>query len=240
MIGFPFEAFGPKHLTYMAALAVIWTLVVWLGRTMENRAYQRRVVLVLALLGLGQELVDDLIRASRGVWTVQEALPLHLCSLAMLVSVWAILTRRQLVFEVAYFLGFAAASQAIITPDNSRWQLGELDVFWNFLSHGLVILNVLWLIYVDGMRCRRGAWWRVFLFTNLAMIPIALVNLTIGSNYFFISTKPGGSSPFLVGEWPWYIVGFEVVGLLFFWILSLPMAWSYRKAEKGEGVWVEV
>ena len=42
--------------------------------------------------------------------------------------------------------------------------------------------------------------------------------------------KPGGSSPFLMGDWPWYIIGFEVVGLLFFWVISLPMAWSGRRA----------
>jgi hypothetical integral membrane protein (TIGR02206 family) len=232
MIGYPFQAFGPEHLVYMGALVVVWTVVVWFGRSLSSPHHRGRVVLVLAFLTLGQELVDDLIRATRGVWTVQEALPLHLCSLGMLVGVWAILTKRQLAFEVAYFWGLAAGSQAIITPDNSRWQLGELDVFWNFLSHGIVILNVLWLVYVEGMRCRRGSWWRVFLLTNLTMVPIAFLNLIIGSNYFFISRKPGGSSPFLMGDWPWYIIGFELVGLLFFWGLSLPMAWSVRRAAR--------
>ena len=235
MTGYPFDAFGPKHLTYMAALALIWWGVLQVGKRNPDPTFRRRVAVTLAVLSLGQEILDDLIRVSQGVWVAQEALPLHLCSLGMLVSVWAILSRRQLVFEVAYFWGLAAASQAILTPDNSRWQLAEVDVFWNFLSHGIVILNVLWLVFVEGMRCRRGSWLRVFLITNLTMVPIALVNLAIGSNYFFICRKPGGSSPFLVGEWPWYILGFEVVGLAFFWLLYLPMAgrrgWAFGRVD---------
>ena len=230
MTGYPFDTFGPEHWTYLVALAFIWTGVVWAGRVVLGPRGQRRMVLVLAVVTLGQELVDDLIRAPRGVWELNDDLPLHLCSLAMLVGVWALLTKRQRVFEVAYYWGLAAASQALITPDNSRWQLGELDVFWNFLSHGIVVLNVLWLVFVEGMRCRPGSWWRVFLITNVALIPIGIINLAIGANYFFICRKPGGSSPFLVGEWPWYILGFEVLALAFFWVFSLPMSWEARKA----------
>jgi hypothetical integral membrane protein (TIGR02206 family) len=149
----------------------------------------------------------------------------------MLVSVWALLTRKQLVFEVAYFWGFAAATQAILTPDNSRWRLGELDLFWNFLSHGAIILNVFWLVVVERMRCRKGSWLRVFLITNLMTIPIALINLAIGANYFFICRKPGGGSPFLIGDWPWYILWFELLAFVFFFLLYVPMWWVNRRKE---------
>jgi hypothetical integral membrane protein (TIGR02206 family) len=234
MTGYPFDAYGPEHWTYLLALAFIWVGAIWAGRVWLGPRGRGRVVLLLAVTSLGQELADDLIRAFRGIWDVQDDLPLHLCSLAMLVGVWALLSRRQLVFEVAYYWGLAAASQAILTPDNSRWQQGELDVFWNFLSHGIVVLNVLWLVFVEGMRCRPGSWRRVFLVTNLAVVPIAFVNLAVGSNYFFICRKPGGSSPLLVGDWPWYILGFEVLAATFFWVLSLPMPGRVRNEEEVE------
>lgn len=233
MTGYAFDTFGPKHWAYLLALAFAWAGVVWVGRVGLSPEVRKRVVLVLAVVSLGQELLDDLIRASRGVWELNDDLPLHLCSLAMLVGVWALLTKGQRVFEVAYYWGLVAASQAILTPDNSRWQMGELDVFWNFLSHGLVISNVLWLVFVEGKRCEPGSWWRVFLVTNVALVPIALINLAMASNYFFICRKPGGSSPFLVGEWPWYILGFEVLALAFFWVFSLPMGWDARRRGPG-------
>jgi hypothetical integral membrane protein (TIGR02206 family) len=226
LAGYPFDAFGTKHLLYMGALVLVWVGVTYVGMRHLDVRQRRRVVVFLAVLSLGQELLDDLIRLNAGVWSPQQALPLHLCSLAMLVSVWAILSRKQLVFEVAYYWGLAAASQAILTPDNSRWQLGEVDVFWNFLSHGVIILNVLWLVVVERMRCRPFSWLKVFLITNLMVIPIGIINVLLDANYFFISRKPGGSSPFLVGEWPWYILGFEGLALAFFLLVYGPMRWA--------------
>jgi hypothetical integral membrane protein (TIGR02206 family) len=181
------------------------------------------VALALAVYGLGQEILDDILRLLDGIWVASEDLPLHLCSLAMLVSVYALATRGQLAFEVAYYWGLAAASQAILTPDPTPWTR-ELHVFWGFMSHGAVVLNVLWLVVVEGMRVRRRSWLTVFVITNLTMVPVALANLALDANYFFIREKPGGNSPLLIGEWPWYILGFEVVGLAFFFLLYLPMA----------------
>lgn len=230
--GYPFDTLGTKHMLYLAGSALVWVAVVFIGVKRLTPRQRRWVVVGLAVFSLAQELADDLLRAYYGVWTLQTALPLHLCSLGMLVSVWALLSGKQLVFEVAYYWVFAASTQAMLTPDNSRWQLGELDVFWNFLSHGVVILNVLWLVLVEGRRCRRWSWWRVFLITNLVTVPIALINLVLGSNYFFICRKPGGVSPFLIGDWPWYVLWFEAFSFLFFLVLYLPMGWMNRRRRR--------
>ena len=233
MTGYPFDTFGTKHLLYIGGLVLSWILVLYLGLRHLNPQQQRRLVLFLAFFSLGQELADDLIRVFQGVWDAGTDLPLHLCSLGMLVSVWAILSRKQWVFEIAYFWVLAAATQAILTPDNSRWRMGEFDVFLNFLSHGVIMLNVFWLVLADKMRCRPWSWLKVFLITNLLMIPISLINLALSSNYFFICRKPGGESPFLIGEWPWYILWFEGIGFLFFCLLYLPMWWAGRRSRGG-------
>ncbi len=235
MTGYPFDTLGTKHLLYMGATVLVWIVVLWLGLRRLDPKQGRRVALGLAFFSLAQELADDLLRVYHGVWAAETALPFHLCSLGMLVSVWALLSRKQLVFEVAYFWVLAAATQAILTPDNTRWRLGELDVFWNFLSHGVIMLNVFWLVFVDGMRCRRWSWLKVFLITNLMMIPIAIINLILNANYFFVCWKPGGESPFLIGEWPWYILVFEVLGLSFFVLLYLPM-WLANRARDPQPV----
>jgi len=229
MTGYPFDTFGPKHLLYLAGVALACFLVPHLGRRHLGPAGRRRVVLFLAVFSLSQELADDLLRAFQGIWSLDTDLPLHLCSLGMLVSVWALLGKRQLVFEVAYFWALAGCTQAMLTPDNTRWRLGEVDVLWNFLSHGVIVVNVLWLVFVDGMRCRRGSWFKVFLLTNLVAVPVAFANLLLGANYFFICRKPGGASPFLLGDWPWYVLWFEVLALAFFGLLYVPMGLAARR-----------
>jgi len=230
MPGHPFDTFGPKHLAYISGTVLAWLVLLCIGLRHMSPGRQRKFAIGLAIFSLAQELADDLLRVYHGVWAPDTALPFHLCSLGMLVSVWALLSRRQLVFEVAYFWVLAAASQAILTPDNTRWRLGELDVFWNFLSHGVIILNVLWLVFVERMRCRRWSWLKVFAITNLTTVPISLINLALRSNYFFICWKPGGESPFLFGEWPWYILWFEALGFCFFLLAYLPMWWAKRRS----------
>ncbi len=218
-----FHSFGVEHLLYLLGTGAVTVAILRAGLGNPDAGFRRRVALALVVYGLGQELLDDLIRFVDGIWVASEDLPLHLCSLAMLVSVYALATRGQLAFEVAYYWGLAAASQAVLTPDPTVWTR-ELHVFWNFISHGAVVLNVLWLVLVEGMRVRRRSWLTVFVITNLTMVPVALANLALDANYFFIREKPGGDSPLLMGEWPWYILGFEVVGLAFFFLLYLPMA----------------
>ena len=231
LAGYPFDTFGTKHLLYLLGTALVTALVLWMGRANPDPRFRRRVALVLVVYSLGQELADDIIRVMDGTWTARNDLPFHLCSLAMLVSAYALATKRQLGFELAYYWGLAAASQAVLTPDPLPWTR-ELHVFWNFISHGGVVLNVLWLVAVEGMRVRKGSWLTVFVLTNLTLVPVALINRVLGSNYFFIREKPGGASPFLVGEWPWYILGFEVLALALFFVLYLPMR---RKALAGRG-----
>ena len=44
----------------------------------------------------------------------------------------------------------------------------------------------------------------------------------------YLCTKPIVNNPFLMGEWPWYILSIELAGLLHFFIVYLPFAYFYR------------
>ena len=222
VVGYTFATFGPRHLAYLAGTVLVWCAVLGLGLASRSPETRRRIVWGLALVSLGQEVLLDILALEAGVWTAEQHLPLHLCSLALVVSAWAVVTRQQLAFEAAYFWGVVAASQALLTPDATRWRQGELDAFFNFLSHGIIVLNVAWLVVVEGMRVRRGAWLRVFLLTNATAAAIGVVDWLTGWNYFFLRRKPGGDSPFLVGEWPWYLLVLEVLAVFLFILVEIP------------------
>ena len=50
----------------------------------------------------------------------------------------------------------------------------------------------------------------------------------------YLCTKPGVASPFLVGDWPWYLLGLEVVALLLMAIASLPMIFLRRRVPERQ------
>lgn len=233
MTGYEFETFGTRHLAYLLGTVVWWFAVISFGRAGRNPGTRRTIVWALVALSIGQELAWDAIGIRNGVWQAAEHLPLHLCSMALVLSAFALATRRQFAFEIAYFWGFVAATQALLTPDPARWAMGEFDAFWNFLSHGVIVLNVLWLVFVEGMRVRRGAWLKVFALTNVVAVGVGVFDWVTGYNYLFLRAKPGGDSPFLVGEWPWYLLALEALAILFMFVAEQPMRWMRARESRG-------
>jgi hypothetical integral membrane protein (TIGR02206 family) len=217
-----FVTFGLEHNLYLIGTFAIWLIVLFTGREILNSNQRRIFVLLLIVITISQELIDDILRWNVGIWDVAEDLPLHMCGISFFTSTYALYKKNQTAFELSYFWGLAGAFQAIITPDPSRFVM-DVSLFWNFLSHGLIILNVLWLIIIDNMRCRLGSYINIIIITNGSLFIISIVNTILAGNYWFICEKPGGESPFIIGDWPLYLIGFEIAGIVLFGLLYIPM-----------------
>ena len=69
----------------------------------------------------------------------------------------------------------------------------------------------------------------VFFWSQLLVPIIGFVNWTLDANYMYLCEKPIVNNPFILGEWPWYILILEAVGLLHFLIVYLPFGLKYKK-----------
>ena len=226
-----FETFGLEHNLYLIGTFTIWFLVLFTGKVILNLEQRRIFVLLLIFITISQELIDDILRWNVGIWDVAEDLPLHMCGIRCFTSTYALYSKNQTAFELSYFWGLAGAFQAIITPDPTRFVM-DVSLFWNFLSHGLIILNVLWMIVIDNMRCRVGSYLNAIIITNGILFIISIVNSILGGNYWFICEKPGGESPFIMGEWPLYIIGFQISGILLLGLFYIPMIILRKKGKQ--------
>ena len=226
-----FETFGLEHNLYLIGTFTIWFLVLFTGKVILNLEQRRIFVLLLIFITISQELIDDILRWNVGIWDVAEDLPLHMCGISFFTSTYALYSKNQTAFELSYFWGLAGAFQAIITPDPTRFVM-DVSLFWNFLSHGLIILDVLWMIVIDNMRCRVGSYLNAVIITNGILFIISIVNSILGGNYWFICEKPGGESPFIMGEWPLYIIGFQISGILLLGLFYIPMIILRKKGKQ--------
>ena len=226
-----FEIFGLEHNLFLIGTFTIWFLVLFTGKEILNLEQRRIFVLLLIFITISQELIDDILRWNVGIWDVAEDLPLHMCGISFFTSTYALYSKNQTAFELSYFWGLAGAFQAIITPDPTRFVM-DVSLFWNFLSHGLIILNVLWMIVIDNMRCRVGSYLNAIIITNGILFIISIVNSMLGGNYWFICEKPGGESPFIMGEWPLYIIGFQISGILLLGLFYIPMIILRKKGKQ--------
>ena len=226
-----FETFSLEHNLYLIGTFTIWFLVLFTGKVILNLEQRRIFVLLLIFITISQELIDDILRWNVGIWDVAEDLPLHMCGISFFTSTYALYSKNQTAFELSYFWGLAGAFQAVITPDPTRFVM-DVSLFWNFLSHGLIILNVLWMIVIDNMRCRVGSYLNAVIITNGILFIISIVNSILGGNYWFICEKPGGESPFIMGEWPLYIIGFQISGILLLGLFYIPMIILRKKGKQ--------
>ncbi|MBC8345565.1 MAG: TIGR02206 family membrane protein [Candidatus Marinimicrobia bacterium] len=231
-----FPTFGTEHMIYMGVCLAIWLALPFIGKNYLSPSQRIGVALFLAVFTIFQEFLFDFYQIYINDFSFGDDLSLHMCGLGLFISAYALWKKNQTAFELAYFWGLAGAFQSIITPDPGRFPYGDISIFWNFLSHGLIILNVLWLIWVEGMRCRKGSLLNVLLVTNGIIFMMGYINTIIGNgaNYWFLCNKPGGDSPFLIGEWPYYLIVIQLAGILIMGLIYMPMWFVVHRSEKAE------
>ncbi len=214
--------FSSLHNTILCIIVMSWVIIPILGKQLNKNQAQAFAVR-LAFLILFLEFYLFIYRQTLGIFDPTKNIPLHLCSFAEICSAYALITKNQRAFELAFYWSFAGSIQALITPNLTDYNLFDTQFIIFFLSHGLIILNVIWLIHVDNMKVQSISYLKVFFITNLIAIPIGLIDWLTESNYLYLRSKPPVSNPLLLGEWPWYILGFEVIALIFFIILFIIM-----------------
>lgn len=171
------------------------------------------LVLLLIFIGMNGY------RLTTGDWHISDSLPLQMCGISHLLAIAALLFRQKWAFLPLLFWGLAGGLHSFLTPEVT---LGSNPFFISeyYFTHASIIAAPLYLIWVNGHRINRWSWLKALWLNNLVLIPIGLVNLIFGANYMYLSAKPLANNPLVIGDWPWYILGFELAAMLHYVSLS--------------------
>ena len=209
------------------SIAVISILITF-GKK-QDRKNQILIAKILAISIAFSEITRHLISIANGEWAVTSHLPLQLCAISFWISVFLLFRRKPLLYEYIVMLGIPGALQSFITPEMTSGYSNFL-VFNYYFTHTGIIFTGLYLTIVLGMRPEKGSWIKVFLFGQVILIFVGLINWLIGANYIYLCQKPLAANPFIIGDWPWYLIGLEVLGLahilLFYFLFRY---WVSRK-----------
>jgi len=55
---------------------------------------------------------------------------------------------------------------------------------------------------------------RLVFITNLVVVVISSINYLLDSNYMFLRVRPNSVSPFLIGDWPIYIIAVQLFSIV--------------------------
>lgn len=217
--------FVPFGLAHVAAIALPIAAGVLLACLVRKKPESGGALAVRPVLAGAIVVVIGfvLIAALREGWlTLELVLPLHLCDLALLLSVYALATRSRAVSEVLWFWAGAGTILAMLTPDVGRG-FPHREFLFFFGLHGLVVMSAIVLVFGWSLRPRPGSARRVFFLTAAYAAFVGAVNAVLGTNFLFLCRKP--PNPTLLdafGPWPVYIVVAAGFAFALFSLLELP------------------
>jgi hypothetical integral membrane protein (TIGR02206 family) len=163
------------------------------------------------------------------MWDVSHAIPLELCSISLILSVLLLFSRKKIIYEILLFTALLGASQAIFTP-LLNFEFPHFRFFHFFYTHLVMIWAVLYYTWVHGYRPTIWSVLKLFIFLNVLMPIIMLINKAVDGNYMFLSHKPNSASLLnLLGPYPWYILSMEFLLIT----LSLIVWLIFRKKRVG-------
>lgn len=221
-----FHALGASHLTVLAIFAGVAVAMVAVTRAGWFRA-ARSCELALAALLLLQWPFNLWVAWHYETIQVSNFLPLHLCDVAALLGVLALITHGAEVSELLYLWGLAGTLQGLITPSLAvDWPHPRFAMF--FMLHCGVVLAALQMVVGRGITPRKGAVPRAFGWLLIYGLVAGTANwlLRLGgfeANFGFLCGKPATASLLdHLGPWPWYIGALLPLAWVFFSILDFP------------------
>jgi hypothetical integral membrane protein (TIGR02206 family) len=157
-------------------------------------------------------------------WQLQHSLPLQLCALSGILSGLVFFWSKQGAYELLVFWGIPGAAHSLLTPEMSHGNSLFLITDY-YVSHAGIILAALYLPIIYKRQIRVQSWLWSFIFTLGLIAMVALINYLLHANYMYLCRKPVAENPFVIGEWPWYIGGLMVAGLIHF----VAVYWLFKK-----------
>ena len=216
------EIFGSDWwLGNISTIAVI-IAIIFFGKQ-SNHSTQDKIAKLIGAISLFRWIFIQLYSVYVDSWSLQSSLPLQMCSFSSLFCGIVMFYRKQEFYEFVYYMGIASAFHSLLTPEFTMGNEGYF-FFDYYLNHGTIALVPLYLTLVMKFRPRKYSWYSTFLFAQILLIIAGITNWLIDANYMYLCQKPIVNNPFVMGEWPWYILSLQFAGLLHFFLLYLPFS----------------
>ena len=83
------------------------------------------------------------------------------------------------------------------------------------ITHSGIILLPIYMFQYLNYKLRKYSWLKMLLYLNILVAIIMPLNFQIDSNYMYIAYPPEVNNPLIIGDWPYYILFWEVIVLMF-------------------------
>ncbi len=153
----------------------------------------------------------------------QENLPLHFCSVMVIISCIALWLQKRWACALVYFGVLTASIQGLITPALEAG-FPHFAFFIFFISHSMLFLAAISTISLLRWKARGKDIWRSLLLMDAYLLCVIPLNLLLNTNYGFTQKSPvPGCILDYLGAAPWYYLWLQIPLLGLFGLMYLPL-----------------
>lgn len=224
-----FSLFSAGHLIWLAAIALVTVMTALLYRKSSDKT--RFIIrLVISLLLLIDEAVKQIFLFATGQFS-WDYLPLHLCSVNIFIVLIHVITGSRYVAESLFALCLPAAAAALLFCSWTMLPLCNLMVIHSFTVHALLFMYPV-LLLAGGLRPDAKRLVRIIPFLAIVLIIIQIINVNLGTSFFFINGAGEGNPLSLLEDvftCPWYLVPAFFLVVLLWCVMYSVSAFAFRK-----------
>lgn len=167
-----------------------------------------------------------------GNFSIAVDLPFHLCGIsAFICSVMPFLKNKQGLFDFVFYTGIIGGIMGILTPQMSDYDGSFYVYFVFYMRHILIFTMPIYILRNLGLSLTKKSMVRTFVILNILLAFIMPFNFIVGGNYMYLAEPPQVNNPLIIGEWPYYVIWFEVFVILLLLLLYYLSKISFRKSK---------
>ena len=225
-----FILFSNEHLITVGIGFISCILLVFLGFFTEKKATFAKIV---AIAVLGVKIAELLFRHHYYGETVAELLPLHLCPIVIILSIFMMFFHSEVLFQPVYFWSIGAFF-AILMPD-IRDGMSNFASQSFFITHFFILFSTAYAFVHFRFRPTKAGFLCSFLLLVTLAFIMYFVNNRLGTNYLYVNHPPVTKSLMdFMGPWPYYIFSLAGIDIAISFFMYLP----FRKNKKTKyGSW---
>lgn len=200
------------------ALAAI-LLVLFVGRFL-NRKQNTIVLYLMGLILLFSSIYSPLRSYLLGNWNTATDLPLHLCGISGIIcAILPFLKRKQALFDFVFYTGIIGGIMSMLTPQMNSYDGSQFAYIEYYIRHSIILVMPIYFLQNYGMELSRKSMFKTFVTLNILLAIIMPFNFYVGGNYMYLAEPPQVENPLVIGQWPYYVLWFEVFMIILLIVL---------------------
>jgi len=237
-----FRMFNAGHMMTLGVMVVFAIcLIIWARRGTQKRIILGKVIIACLTMSFELAIMYNLVLQRN--YRISYDLPIHMCSVSILLIPVILFSEnaklKEFLYNLLFLWGLGGSMQALLTPDLSIYPFLGIHYISFFVTHGMIIVTVMYLTYVEGNRPRWRHFPKVLLATAIGSIIAFGINYLVKllppyevGGYYYLAYPPvsGSAIDYLVdifGPSPYYIFGMLLLlpiaqGILMFpiWLID--------------------